>query len=125
MNRDDMGKLIAARSVLENALKLLSIEQLRILHDIESGTLADLTRLWTSRGTLEGFQEDFSDELKRITFRLAHRVHLMESGESADTPADTTDMQFFCIQCNMPTPYLGLGNTVCPTCGSDKYLEVI
>ena len=120
-----MGELIAARSVLQSALKLLSIEQLRILHDTESGTLADLTRLWSSRGELDGFQEDFLSELKRITFRLTHRLDLMESGESVDAPGDTTDVQFFCIECNMPTPYLGLGNTVCPTCGSDKFLEGI
>ena len=125
MNRDTMGELIAARSVLQSALKLLSIEQMRILQDSESGTLADLNRLWSSRGAPSDFQESFLNELKRITFRLTHRLDLMENGESVDAPADANDLQFFCIQCNMPTPYLGLGNTICPTCGSDKFLEVI
>ena len=125
MNRDTMGELIAARSVLQSALKLLSIEQMRILQDSESRTLADLNRLWSSRGAPSDFQESFLNELKRITFRLTHRLDLMENGESVDAPADANDLQFFCIQCNMPTPYLGLGNTICPTCGSDKFLEVI
>ena len=125
MDRGTMGKLVATRSVLESAFKLLSIEQVRILHDIESGTLADMTQLWSSRGSLSDFQEGWLNELKRITFRLAHRLYLMESGESVDVSTDPTKLQFFCIQCNMPAPFLGLGNTVCPTCGSDKFLEVI
>ena len=125
MDRDTMGKLVATRSVLESAFKLLSIEQVRVLHDIESGTLADMTQLWSSRGAPSDFQGGWLNELRRITFRLAHRLHLMESGESVDVRTDPTDLQFFCIQCNMPTPLLGLGNTVCPTCGSDKFLEVI
>ena len=125
MDRDTMGKLVATRSVLESAFKLLSIEQVRILHDIESGTLTDMTQLWSSRGSLSDFQESWLNELQRITFRLAHRLHLMKSGESVDVRTDPTDLQFFCIQCNMPAPSLGLGNTVCPTCGSDKFLEVI
>ena len=125
MDRDSMGELIATRAVLQSALKLLSIEQMRMLHDIESGTLSDLTRLWSSRGALSEFQEGFLNEQKRITFRLTHRLDRMESGESVDARTDPTDVQFFCIQCNMPTPYLGLGNTVCPTCGSDKFLETI
>ena len=125
MDTDTMGKLIATGSVLLSAINLLSIEQMRILQDIESRNLADLTRQWSSRGALSVFQEDFLNELKRITFRLTHHLDLMESGESVAVPADTTDLQLFCIQCNMPTPILGLGNTVCPTCGSDKFLEAI
>ena len=125
MDRDTMGKLVATRSVLESAFKLLSIEQVRILHDIESGTLADLTQQWSSRGSPTDFQEGWLHEHRRLTFRLAHRLHLMESGESVDVRTDPTDLQFFCIQCNMPAPFLGFGNTVCPTCGSDKFLEVI
>ncbi len=46
------GILVATRSVLEAALDRLPIEELRILHQSESGTLADLTRLWSSRGSL-------------------------------------------------------------------------
>ena len=125
MDRDAMGELIATKAVLQSALKLLSIEQMRTLHDIESGTLADLTQLWSSSGAPSDFQEGFLNELNRITFRLTHRLDLMESGESEDVSVDPTDVQFFCIQCNMPAPYLGLGNTVCPTCGSDKFLEAI
>ena len=125
MDRDAMGELIATKGVLQSALKLLSIEQMRTLHDIESGTLADLTQLWSSSGAPSDSQEGFLNELKRITFRLTHRLDLMESGESEDVSVDPTDVQFFCIQCNMPAPYLGLGNTVCPTCGSDKFLEAI
>ena len=125
MDRDAMGELIATKGVLQSALKLLSIEQMRTLHDIESGTLADLTQLWSSSGAPSDSQEGFLNELKRITFRLTHRLDLMESGESEEVSVDPTDVQFFCIQCNMPAPYLGLGNTVCPTCGSDKFLEAI
>ena len=57
MDRNTMGKLIATRSALQSALNLLSIEQLRILQDAKSGTLADLTQLWSSRGELSSFQE--------------------------------------------------------------------
>ena len=123
MDRNTMGKLIATRSALQSALNLLSIEQLRILQDAKSGTLADLTQLWSSRGELSSFQEAFLNEHKRITFRLTHRLHLMESGESV--PADATDLHLFCIQCNMPTPILDLYNVVCPICGSDEFLEAI
>ena len=97
MDRDTKGELIAARSVLQSALKLLSIEQMRVLHDIESGTLANLTQLWSSRGAPSDFQEGFLNELKRITFRLTHRLDLMESGESVDARTNPTDVQFFCI----------------------------
>lgn len=120
-----MGKLIATRTALQSALNLLPIDQVRILHDSQSGTLADLTQLWSSRGALSDFQEDYLNELRRIAFRLAYRLNRMESGESVGVPADTADLQFFCIQCNMPTPYLGPGNTVCPTCGSNEFLEAI
>ena len=125
MDKDAMGQLMATRSVLQDALNLLSIEQLRILHDIESGTLADLTKLWSSRGAPSDFQENYLNELKRITFRLSYRLHLMESGEDADESTVHSDVQFFCIQCNMPTPFLGLDDTVCTTCGSNEFLEAI
>ena len=125
MDRGTMGELIATRAVLQSALKLLPIEQMRILHDSESGTLADLTQLWSSRGAPSDFQEGYLNEIKRITFRLRHKLDFMESGESVEALGDTTDLQFYCIQCNMPTPFLGLGNTICPTCGSDKFLESI
>ena len=125
MDKDTMGQLIATRSVLQSALNLLSTEQMRILHDIESGSLADLTQLWLSRGVPSDFQGGYLNELKRITFRLTHRLDLMESSESMDVSTDPTDVQFFCIQCNMPAPYLGLDSTVCPTCGSTEFLEAI
>ena len=125
MDKDVRGQLIATRLVLQGALELLSIEQLRRLHDIESGTLADMTELWMSRGVPSDFQQSYLNELKRITFRLAHRLNLIDSGESMDGSIDPSDVQFYCIECNMQAPYLGLENTVCPTCGSSEFLEAI
>ena len=58
MDRDTMGKLIATKSVLLSTINLLSIEQMRILHDIESRNLADLTRQWSFRGALSVVQAD-------------------------------------------------------------------
>ena len=118
-----MQQLVATRTTLQSALKLMSIEQLRELHDSQSGTLADLTDLWSSRGALDSFQEEYLKECKRIVFRLTVRLELMEAGESGNT--DPEKLQFFCIECNMPAPYLGLNNVTCPTCGSAEFLEAI
>ena len=123
MAEDPMAKLLATRITLRAALNLLSIEKLRILLDTESGTLADLTEKWAGPERLSGFQQEFLDEIKRINFRLALRLERMESGESKEASAE--DIHFYCIQCNMPAPYLGLNNLTCPTCGSTKFLEAI
>ena len=118
-----MQQLVATRTTLQSALKLMSIEQLRELHDSQSGTLADLTELWSSRGVLSSFEEEYLKELKRIVFRLTYRLRRMEAGESGSI--DPEQLQFFCIECNMPVPYLGLNNLTCPTCGSTEFLEGI
>ena len=125
MDREIMGQLAATRATLQSAIELMDAEQIRTLLDHKSGTLADLTKLWSSRGELSGFQEGFLNELKRITFRLTHRLDLMESGESVTVPPGTNDLHLYCIQCNMPTPIIRLEDAVCPTCGSDKFLEAI
>ncbi len=118
-----MNQLVATRSTLQSALKLMSIEQLRELHDSQSGTLADLTDLWSSRSASDSSQEEYLKELKRSVFRLNYRLERMEAGESGNT--DPEKLQFFCIECNMPAPYLGLNNLTCPTCGSSEFLEGI
>ena len=118
-----MNQLVATRSTLQSALKLMSIEQLRELRDSQSGTLADLTDLWSSRSAFDSSQEEYLKELKRIVFRLSYRLERMEASESGNT--DPEKLQFFCIECNMPAPYLGLNNLTCPTCGSAEFLEGI
>ena len=118
-----MQQLVVTRATLQGALRLMSIEQLRELHDSQSGTLADLTDRWSSRGTLSSSQEEYLKELKRIVFRLTYRLERMEAGESGDTNPE--QLQFFCIECQMPAPYLGLNNVACPTCGSTEFLEAI
>ena len=123
MEEDPRGQLMATRLTLGAALNLLSIEKLRILHDTESRNLADLTEKWAAPTTPSGFQQELLNELKRITFRLVLRLERMENSESGEVSAE--DVQFYCIQCDMPVPYLGLNNTVCPTCGGTKFLEAI
>ena len=117
-----MGTLVAARAALWSALQMLSIEQMRTLHDSESRTLADLTRRWSSRKPLTVFQEDFLNEEKRLTFRLRQILEFMESN-NGEFPTVSEELHLFCIKCNMPTPDFGFEITECPTCGSDKFLE--
>ena len=118
-----MQQLGATRTTLQSALKLMSTEQLRKLHDSQSGTLADLTDRWSSRSAFDSSLEEYLKELKRIVFRLTYRLERMEAGESGNT--DPEKLQFFCIECNMPAPYLGPNNLTCPTCGSAEFLEAV
>ena len=85
--------------------------------------IGDLTDLWSSRGTLSSSQEEYLKELKRTVFRPTYRLERMEAGESGN--ADPEQLQFFCIECKMPAPHLGLNNVTCPTCGSAEFLEAI
>ena len=125
MNRDFMGELVATRSVLENALQYLSIEQLRILHDIQTGTVTDLTQLWEPRGSLSEFQSQFLSEAKRICSRIEQRIHAIEAG-NIGTGVASGNLNLYCIKCDMPVPFLGFGAaTTCPTCGSDEFLEAL
>ena len=119
------GQLMATRLALNGALKHLSTEQIRFLHDVESGTLTDLTALWSSRGPLSVFEKHVLNEKKRIVFRLGNQLNLMETGEWGNR-SDATDLHLFCIQCDMPTPFLGLNSPMsCPKCGSSEFLETL
>ena len=123
--REIMGQLVAVRSVLESALNLLTREQLQNLHDVEAGTLSDLRALWSGR-TAEGFRPGFLEEYDRLTFRLRHKVYLLDTGQTESRRDDATDRQFFCRKCEMPAvPPLDLANSRCPKCGGREFLELI
>ncbi len=123
--KEIMGSLVAARSVLESALNLLTREQLQFLHEVEAGTLNDLRALWGGR-TPEDFRSGILEEYDRLMFRLRHKVHLLDTGQRESRHSDATDRQLFCRKCEMPAvPPLDLANSRCPKCGGDEFLELI
>ena len=125
MGKESMGKLIATRLVLGAALDRLSIEQLRGLYDLESASLDGLIQLRSSRGTLSELQEQILNEQKRIIFRIGQRIHALETGDPGPDPT-YGDPHFYCIECSMPVPFLGLGQEMaCPTCGSAEFIETL
>ena len=123
--REIMGRLVAVRSVLESALNLLTREQLQFLHEVEAGTLSDLRARWGGR-TPDDFTSGILEEYDRLTFRLLHKVHLLDTGQTESRRGDATDRQFFCRKCEMPAvPPLDLANSRCPKCGGYEFLELI
>ena len=111
------GAEMAARSLLTDALKMMSAEQLAILRDKQSGLLAVLKeRGWPKPG--ETFQQDFMEYLERETLRMADPdKYLRRGGPLNGQP------YFICMKCDLPLPWLSLDDDArCPKCQTGKWI---
>ena len=112
------GELAATRSLLRAALECLNAAALEYLLDLETRNLADLDSLWSHPRS--DFQVGLMNELKRLQFRLRERGKFPEGDEAA-----SQEFYFVCIECSTIMDPDFSPSTVCPTCGTAKWLELV
>ena len=116
--KDIMAQLSVNRSVLLDVLGLLTAHQRADLADRFSALVARLTDHWPS-DTRSEFLQSQIDEYERILFRLGQMNKVGKSNEGGLQKA-----YFLCIKCNIPVIALD-ADTVCPGCGTVKWLELV
>ena len=113
-----MGEISISRSTLHKVIYMVPEDQLEVLLDQLSGTLADLKRRWSDR--LSPHQEGVLEELERIVFRLRHREKFRSGNESADQRP-----YFICRKCETAIVGLDLAKLTCPMCCTTRWVELV
>ncbi|WP_420431830.1 hypothetical protein [Candidatus Poriferisocius sp.] len=109
-----VGQLIATRTVLWDAVRMLSDEQADELQTSKTELAGRLRELWADGPT--DHQQAMVDEYEMIALRLRHRFDFVE-----DSPGDGGEFRVMCLRCET-LPVLG---SVCPTCETGKWLHVV
>ena len=113
-----MGEISIYRSTLHKVLHMVPEDQLEILLDQLSGTLADLKRRWSDK--LSPHQEGILEGLEQIEIRLRHREKFRLGNESADQKP-----YFLCGKCETAIICVDLAELTCPRCGTSRWLELV
>ena len=113
-----MGELGIARSTLHKVLYMLPDDELDILLDQTSRSIADLKSLWGDR--LSPLQEGAVDALERIEVFLRQREKFRPRNEvSLQKP------YFICRKCETSILIVDLANVICPACNTTSWLELV
>ena len=112
-----MGALVATRSALEDALRIMSADQKETLLELLSARLSGLREHWSESPS--DFQSSIMEELERIEFRLRHEDKLRPSHDSAEQKG-----YFICRKCLTTIIPSDLETMVCPKCGTADGLEL-
>ena len=104
-----VGQLLATRTVLWDAVKMLSDEQADELQTSKAELAGRLRELWADDPTDQ--QQAIMDEYEMIALRLRHRFDFVE-----DSTEDVGEFRVMCLRCET-LPILG---SVCPKCETGK-----
>ena len=111
------GQLSMFSGTFQQAIALMTAEQLSTLFERVSDLLAGLESRWAD--DLTSFQSGNIDSLKRIKFRVGQQMEIVEAGGQART----REFNMICINCNLPVPYSN-EDFICIMCGSTEWVEV-
>ena len=119
MSDKNLSRLLAHKSVLEDVLKRLSLEQLRDLYDNETSRL----QIRESSRTTSDSDTHYVNELRRIIFHVAYQIHLMETLQDRNR-SHLGVLHLYCIRCDMPVAHFGYRvRPLCPICDSAEFIE--
>ncbi|WP_419923945.1 hypothetical protein [Candidatus Poriferisocius sp.] len=106
--------MLATRTVLWDAVRMLSDEQADELQASKAELAGRLRELWADGPTDQ--QQAMMDEYEMIALRLRHRFDFVE-----DSAGDGGEFRVMCLQCET----LPVTGSVCPTCETGKWLQVV
>ncbi len=109
-----VGQMLATRTVLWDAVRMLSDEQADELQASKAELAGRLRELWADGPTDQ--QQAMMDEYEMIALRLRHRFDFVE-----DSAGDGGEFRVMCLQCET----LPVTGSVCPTCETGKWLQVV
>ena len=118
-NIDDkklQGQLSIFSGTFQQAIALMTAEQLSTLFDSVSGLLVGLESRWANDPS--SFRSGIIDSLQRIKFRVGQQLEIVEAGDHARS----REFNMTCINCNMPVLYSN--DFTCIMCGSTEWVEV-
>ena len=113
-----LGELGIVRSTLHKVLYMLPEDELDILLDQTSRSVAELKGLWGDR--LSPLQEGAIDALERIEFFMRQREKLRPRNESG-----LQKPYFICRKCETSILIVEWADVICPACSTNRWLELV
>ena len=116
--KDIFGELVATRMALQDALRVMSVDQRKALLDQLLALFTGLTERWASDSRSD-FQRSTMNELERINFRIGQ---IDKSRQFKDHQFQKA--YFTCIKCDIPFIVVDV-DTTCPSCGNAEWFEIV
>ena len=119
MASDTMAVLTATRTVLWDALRLMSSQQRTDLLDLLSTLYTGPTAVKPPSLDQSAFLQEFMNELERIAFRIRQPEKFRQADDAGAQQA-----YFVCIKCQIPIAAIDTSFD-CPGCGSAEWIEMV
>ena len=114
----NLGQIAIYRSELVKLLSELPPDRLDQLQDDTTDKISHLKSLWGN--SLSPLQSGMIDALEVIEFRIRNRKKFMHG-----TDAKQNHPYFICRKCDTSIIIYDFTSTVCPTCETAKWLELV